>query len=185
MSGPDAAGPPAGVWVHPAVGVGRSSIAGEGLVAGGDIDAGTVVIRLGGRLVTSSELDALLAETAAAADDRAGYVDTITVDDDCHLVLPPGTLAHWANHSCDPNLWHVGPYEIATRRPVQAGDELTLDYGTNSGAAGFRMRCTCGSPICRGVVTSEDWRRRDLQERYRGHWTPALDARILRRDASR
>jgi hypothetical protein len=154
----------------------RSSIAGDGLVAGADIDAGTVVVRLGGRLVTSAELDALLAPPARG--DPAGYVDTITVYEDRHLVLPPRTLAHWVNHSCDPNLWHVGPYEIAARRRIHAGEELTLDYGTNSGAAGFRMPCACGSPICRKVVTSDDWRRPDLQERYRGHWTPALAARI-------
>lgn len=169
------ADPPPDVWVHPGVAIGPSSIAGAGLVAGVGLDAGIVVIRLGGRLVTSTELDALLVHQPD------GYVDTITVADDRHLVLPPGTLAHWANHSCDPNLWHAGPYEIVTRRPVRPGDELTLDYGTNSGAPGFRMRCTCGSPMCRAVVTSEDWRRPDLQDRYGGHWTPALRARIVRR----
>lgn len=90
----------------------------------------------------------------------------------------PGTAAHWCNHSCDPNLWHVGPYEIAARRPIGAGEELTVDYATNSGASGFRMRCRCGSPRCRGEITSDDWQRPDLQARYRGHWTPALQARI-------
>jgi hypothetical protein len=27
-----------------------------------------------------------------------------------HLVLPPDTLIHYGNHSCDPTMWHVGPY---------------------------------------------------------------------------
>ena len=40
------------------------------------------------------------------------------------------------------------------------------------------MRCDCGAADCRGVVTSEDWRRPDLQARYAGHWVPALAARI-------
>jgi hypothetical protein len=72
----------------------------------------------------------------------------------------------------------VGPYEIAARRPIRAGDELTVDYATHSGAAGFRMPCRCGSAGCRGEVTSDDWRRPDLQARYRSHWTPMLAARI-------
>ena len=55
-------------------------------------------------------------------------------------------------------MWHVGPYEIATRRAVGVGDELTIDYGTQSGAAGFAIACSSGSPICRGVVSSDDWR---------------------------
>ena len=33
---------------------------------------------------------------------------------------------------------------------------------------------TCGSPLCRGVVTGEDWRRPELQARYGDHWIPAL-----------
>jgi uncharacterized protein len=168
--------PPAGVWVHPGVDAGRSAIEGDGLFARQHIDAGAVVVRLGGRLVSSTELDLLLAR--ASAEPGGGYVDTVTVYDDGHLVLPRDTAAHWCNHSCDPNLWHVGPYDIAARRPIRAGDELTIDYGTNSGAAGFRMPCRCGSPGCRGEVTSNDWRRCDLQDRYRGHWTPALQSRI-------
>jgi len=171
-----AAGPPAAVWVHPGLGRGRSRIDGDGLFARQDLDAGLLVVRLGGRLVSSSELEALL----AAVDPNDRYVDTITVDDDAHLVLPAGTAAHWCNHGCDPNLWHTGPYDIATRRPVRAGDELILDYGTNSGAAGFRMPCRCASPGCRGEVTSDDWRRPELQARYQGHWTPVLQSRIDR-----
>jgi predicted kinase len=168
--------PPAAVWVHPDIARDRSAIDADGLFARQDLDAGAVVIRLGGRLVSSTELDVLLSH--AAADSHGGHVDTITVYDDAHLVLPPRTAAHWCNHSCDPNLWHVGPYEIAARRPIRAGDELTIDYATHSGAAGFRMRCRCGSPGCRGEITSDDWQQPDLQDRYRGHWTPALQSRI-------
>ena len=169
--------PPTTVWVHPGVVRDRSAIdGGDGLFARQDFDVGLVVVRLGGRLVSSTELDVLLAH--AAAEPIGGYVDTITVDDGAHLVLPPATAAHWCNHSCDPNLWHVGPYEVTARWPIRAGEELTIDYATHSGAAGFRMRCQCGSFDCRGEITSNDWQRLDLQTRYQGHWTPALQTRI-------
>ena len=105
-------------------------------------------------------------------------MDTISIDEDVHLVLPPATLAHFGNHSCEPNLWHDGPFNLVARRDIGAGEELTLDYGTNSGADGFTMQCDCGVPRCRGQVTSEDWRLPDLQLRYEGHWTPALQRRI-------
>jgi len=42
------------------------------------------------------------------------------------------------------------------------------------------MECRCGSPLCRGVITGDDWRRTDLQARYRGHFSPFIDARIAR-----
>ncbi|HLM62655.1 MAG TPA: SET domain-containing protein-lysine N-methyltransferase [Acidimicrobiales bacterium] len=170
--------PPRVVRVHPSVTVGRSTIAGDGLFARDHLCVGTIVLRLGGRLVSSTELAALL--EAATADAGTGYVDTITVYEDRHLVLPPRTLAHWCNHSCDPNLWHVGPYEIAARKAIRPGEELTVDYGTHSGAPGFRMRCSCGSAGCRREISGDDWRRPGLQERYGGHWTPALQCRIDR-----
>lgn len=116
--------------------------------------------------------------SAAIADPALPYVDTITIYADAHLVLPSDTPIHFGNHSCDPTLWHVGPYELATRNDVRAGEEATIDYGTQSGAAGFRMTCTCGSAGCRRVVTSDDWRLPELQGRYAGHWVPALQQRI-------
>lgn len=168
--------PPDGVWVDPRIEVRESAIEGRGLFAVSPITAGEVVVRVGGRLVSSRELDELIAY--AVATPGAAYVDSLTVDEDCHLVLPPGTTAHFANHSCDPTLWHVSAYELAPRRDVDAGDELTVDYGTNSGAAGFSMACRCGSAMCRSVVTSDDWRLRALRERYGDHWTPVLLRRI-------
>ena len=69
-------------------------------------------------------------------------MDTIALSDDIHLVLPAGTAAHFANHSCDPNLSRSGTYELATRRAVAAGDELTVDYATLSDDPEFTMTCT-------------------------------------------
>jgi SET domain-containing protein len=168
--------PPAQVWVDPRLTVRRSVIDGDGLFATDDIVAGTIVLRLGGRIVSTAELDEFIAATYADA--SAAYVDTITVDDDRHLVFPPGTAAHFVNHCCEPNLWHVGPYAVSARRDIRSGEEVTVDYGSNSGAPGFVMVCCCGSHVCRGEVSSNDWRIPELQARYRGHWVPALEDRI-------
>jgi hypothetical protein len=160
-------------WVHEAVIVDDSPVDGRGMFTNAPLGAGTVVLRLGGRLVTTAELDELL-------ESSEGYVDTLTVFEDTHLVLPSVTTVHYGNHSCDPTLWHVGPYEIATRAPLEAGDELTIDYATHTGISSFLMRCRCGTDSCRGTVTGADWQRPDLQVRYAGHWVPALEERISR-----
>jgi SET domain-containing protein len=159
--------PPASVWAHPDVTVGPSPIEGRGLFAAADVPPGTLVLRLGGRVVGSADL---VHRIAAADAGWTPYVDTITVGDDRHLVLPAGSAAHFANHSCDPTLWHDGPYRLVARRAVAAGEELTVDYGTDSGAAGFAMACACGSAACRGRVTGDDWRRPELRARYAGHF---------------
>jgi hypothetical protein len=132
------------------------------------------VVRLGGRLVTTDELHALF-ETAAASDE---YIDTFAVGDDLHLVLPTRTAAHYGNHSCDPTMWPVSAFELATSRPIITGEELTIDYGLISDDDDFGMACACGSVGCRGIVSGADWRRVDLQARYKGHWPPGLQRRI-------
>ncbi|WP_344221766.1 GNAT family N-acetyltransferase [Kribbella sancticallisti] len=153
-------------WGHPHLEVGDSGIAGKGLFASAAIKQGEVVSVLAGRKVTTAELEELLEHPP---------VDTITLDDDEHLVLPndPRPAIAYGNHSCDPNLWWIDAVTLAARRGIAAGEEITSDYGTSTGTD-FEMACSCGSPLCRGVVTGEDWKRDDLQARYGDHWIPAL-----------
>ncbi len=132
-------------WVHSELEVRPSSIHDSGLFARNPIAADTVVIELGGRLVGTDELMALVSAATV-------YVDSVTVDDDLHLVLPPNTAVHFANHSCEPNLEVIDRYLFATRRPIAADEELTIDYATISGAPGHLVACHCGSATCRGTV---------------------------------
>ena len=130
--------------LHPDAVVAESAIAGRGLFARAPIPAGTVVSRLGGRLVDDAELARVLRGPS--------YVDTVAVGAGRHVVLPPGTPNGLGNHSCDPNLEWTGPLALTTRRDVAADEELTNDYAVVSGD-GFTMPCACGSPLCRGAVT--------------------------------
>ena len=165
---------PSDVWVHPAAAVRPSPIAGRGLFIDADVVAGTPLVRFGGRTVSTARLHRLF----AAATAHGTYVDTIAVDDDTHLVLPTGTLAHYANHSCDPTMWLGGPRELVARRDLAVGTELTSDYGVISDDPSFRMDCHCGTPACRRVVTGSDWRRPELRALHAGRWPPGLQRRI-------
>jgi uncharacterized protein len=51
--------PPSEVWVDRRATVGRSAIEGDGLFATDAVTAGTILIRLAGRLVSSAELSEL------------------------------------------------------------------------------------------------------------------------------
>jgi ribosomal protein S18 acetylase RimI-like enzyme len=153
-------------WGHPYLQVKESGIAGQGLFAREPIREGEVISVLAGRKVSTAELRALLEHPP---------VDTITLDDDEHLVLPndPRPVIAYGNHSCDPNTWWTDAVTLQARRDIGEGDEITSDYGTSTGTD-FEMACGCGSPLCRGTVTGEDWRHEDLQARYGEHWIPAL-----------
>jgi hypothetical protein len=172
----DVPAPEPDCWLGPEVVVRPSPISGDGLFTLAPILAGTVVSRLGGRLVSWDELQGLFAR-AARQPDRP-YIDAIAVTEDRHLVLPPGGANGKGNHSCDPNLWWVGAYDLVARRDIAAGEELTCDYATCTTDAEFRMPCRCGTSDCRGAVTGNDWRLAELRHRYRDHWVPVLAARI-------
>jgi len=151
-------------WLHPCVEVRPSLIAGVGLFARENLSMGTVISRLGGHLVSTGDMRDLLARASS-------YVDTIQVGPDRHLVLPPDTPNGKGNHSCDPNLWWSDPYVLEARRDIAADEELTNDYATSTLTPEFVMDCSCGSPMCRGTVSGDDWRLLDLQLRYGNHWT--------------
>ena len=162
---------PAESWVHPDTAVQLSRIAGRGLFASAPVAAGTVVCRLGGRLVSTAELKALF-ETSDA------YVDSIVVDVDVHLLLPAGDLAHFTNHSCEPNLGWADEYTLVALRDIAAGDELTDDYATSTADPAFVLMCHCETYRCRQVIEGTDWQIPQLQQRYAGHWVPYLQRLI-------
>ncbi|PZR91524.1 MAG: SET domain-containing protein-lysine N-methyltransferase [Candidatus Nephthysia bennettiae] len=155
--------------------VGPSDIAGSGLFATEPIAAGTRVSRVGGRLVGSAELYSLIDRAGSAP---LGYVDSIVVYDDVHLVLAPSSMNRFGNHSCDPNLGWLDSFTLCAMRDIAAAEELTNDYATSTANPAFLLRCHCGSARCRGMVAGDDWRISELQRRYDGYWVPTLQHRI-------
>ena len=163
-------------WLHPAVEVSRSPIEGLGLFARAALRAGEVVARLGGTVVDEEELRRMLNERAV--DRSLPYVDTISLNNNRHLVLPSGNLVRFGNHSCDPNLWWLDSLTLGARRDIEAGEEVTTDYATSTAMSDFRMTCSCGTKNCRRVITGDDWKLEALRASYGAHWTAALLARF-------
>lgn len=172
--------PAADCWLHPGVAVRESPIDGYGLFATVPISAGEAVSRLGGRLVTDDEMEAIFRMSD-------GYIDTISIEENVNLVLPPRRPSGYGNHSCDPNLWWSDAYTLVAMRDIEPGEELVNDYGTSTADPHWAMECSCGAESCRGVVTGDDWRRHDLRDRYGTHWAPVLAKRIeaARREGER
>ena len=87
------------------------------------------------------------------------------------------------NHSCDPNCGFKGQLFLVALRDIEAGEEVTFDYAmvvsrsVHSDIV-FEMACHCGAPLCRRLITEDDWMRPDLQRRYRGHFSQYLQDKI-------
>ena len=158
-------------WLDPRLVVRPSAIHGLGLFAALAIPSDEVVMILGGDTLTDEEVRALIS--------RGTRYDGIVLNQNVNLRIQP---SDWAgihgNHSCDPNLWMSGLVEISTLRDLAEGEEAVADYSSYTMSPDWSMACSCGSPLCRGVVTGDDWRRLDLQDRYAGHFAPAIARRI-------
>ncbi len=64
-----------------------------------------------------------------------------------------GSGAEIINHSCDPNLYACifkGHILYMSKRIIEAGEELTVDYRFSDKIG--KVRCRCGSPHCRGTI---------------------------------
>lgn len=59
------------------------------------------------------------------------------------------------NHACDPNAWLDG-LDLVARRPIAAGEEITVDYATFYNEAMPDFACACGASSCRETVRGTD-----------------------------
>ena len=162
-----------------------SSIEGAGCFAVLLIRTGRLVERWEGERVTRAELQRIVDDgkyysaVAVGEDEHLLFnvVDPASVDDD----LNEGSGTGGFNHSCDSNLWLQDAVTIVARRDIAAGEELTLDYTLVSSDPAWTMSpCNCGSRLCRGTVTGNDWQLPKLQRRYAGHYSPFLNHRIAK-----
>ena len=83
----------------------------------------------------------------------------------------------FSNHSCEPNIGVQGQIIFVAMRDIQVGEELTHDWATTDDEE-YEMACNCGAVNCRKVITGQDWRRKDLQEKYRGYMSWYLEEKI-------
>jgi uncharacterized protein len=149
-----------------------TAVAGRGTHALVDIAAGEVVVAFGGHVVDGEVFGALPALRRSLS---------IQVADDLYLVGPEQPDPHdMVNHSCDPNCGILGSIILVAIRPIAAGEEVTYDYAMSDGSPYDEFLCTCGTALCRGRITGDDWSRPDLIERYRGSYSAYLQARIDR-----
>jgi hypothetical protein len=154
----------------------KSGIEGRGLFAKDDITAGEVVVVKGGYVLTKAQRDEIGRELGPSE---------IQISED--LFIGPttarqreGGMMH-LNHSCEPNLGLQGQIVYVALRDIARDEELTFDYAMTDDEP-IEMKCRCGRPSCRGVITGRDWQKPEIQAKYDGYFSWFIQRRI---DAAR
>jgi SET domain-containing protein len=160
-------------WVSPKLVSGQSEIEGTGVFATETIAKGERLMEFGGEMISYQQVE--------SGDYRIPSI--WPVDQDTFIALPnsdPHTsLDEYLNHSCDANTWLSDEVTLIARRDIAPGEEITLDQGTWNIEEAYiedGTPCTCRAAHCRGMLTEEDWKRNDVQERYAGHFHPLVAA---------
>jgi SET domain-containing protein len=124
--------------------VGRSRIQGRGLFALAEVAARRKLGELGGELITQRE--------ARRRARGARCVKIVEFGDGTALdATRLGGPFGYVNHSCEPNAYmrlYRGRVEFYALRRIEAGEEITCDYGETHHDG--QLNCRCGSVKCRG-----------------------------------
>src|SRR5262245_53881696 len=159
-------------YLSPKTRVKQSGIAGRGLYAIAPLVRDEIVSVKGGHLIDRATLDQNKAVVNAADVQIAEnlFIAPLTEDEFESVMM-------FLNHSCEPNVGVQGQIVFVAMRDVAAGEELTVDYGTIDDDD-ETMACRCGAATCRGTITGQDWRRRDLQLKYGDYFAWHLRRRM-------
>ena len=78
-------------------------------------------------------------------------------------------LARYINHSCDPNCGIKRLNRVVAMCTIKKGEQITWDYEMTEKNRWWRLRCRCGSKICRNVIGNYENMPKATRAKYRGY----------------
>jgi len=172
-------------WINPKLALRETGKHGKGLFARENIRKDELLSVFGGYIMTRRE-EELLPEDYNDTGIQISEELVMTVRERSEL-----SAADFINHSCSPNAGIKGQIFLVAMKPIRGG-EVTFDYGMvlyrGKGVTPYNLVCHCGARNCRGVVTDNDWKLPELQQRYDGYFSWYLQEkidRLKRRNANR
>jgi uncharacterized protein len=81
--------------------------------------------------------------------------------------------ANYWNHSCEPNCLPAGTDTWIAARDITKDEELTIDYCTfDCNIYNCIDVCNCGAKSCRVKITGQDYRNKEMQQKYKDNFLP-------------
>ena len=158
-------------WTNPKAKPFKSLKNGTGLIAAQNISKGEIIQVVGGLVLSRIDIHEY--------QERIGHIG-IQFHDDFWLV--PASMEEInetgaLNHSCEPNTGFEGSNIYVAIHDIAAGEEICVDYAFME--TEFKaFDCRCGSPGCRKTITKDDWKIREIQEKYGNYFSFYLKKNI-------
>ena len=168
-------------WMSPKIEVRSTPDEGVGTFVSEPIKKGEVVIIQGGRIVSEEALE--------RPEYEPYWYHCFQVEQDAYIC--PIELERESadgvfnvNHSCEPTCGFRGQITLISLHDLAVGDQITFDYVMtdvdSTGNEWEDMTCLCGTKSFRKIVGGSDWKIKELQERYKGYFSPYVQELIDR-----
>lgn len=161
-------------WVNPKLELKTSVKSGQGHFAKVPLKKDEPLVCWAGRIIHKNQLSTL-------SQDEYDFI--LQVDDEffqAPFMHPYHEPADFINHSCSPNAGFGGsPITLVAIRDIAADEEITFDYCMDT-SYDMDFECQCGSENCRHRVTGNDWKQKELQEKYKFYFSPYLWRKIYK-----
>ncbi len=135
--------------------VGKSKIAGRGILALEDIKKGEFIIALEGQPIYRNY------KSKSEFRHEQTWIPV-----GLHRWIKPKNPFKFLNHSCDPSAGFMTPRRIYAMRDLKKGDEITVDYSTIEYVTMWDMPCHCKAHNCRKVVRSIQFLPKQVYKTY-------------------
>ncbi len=158
-------------WVNSKAASENSKLHGLGVFAKEEIKKGELICILGGVIVPSSEIKEYWGKMSHVG---------IQIHEDFFMV--PTTREELEqngvfNHSCEPNIGFLEDIQFVAIKDIQPGEELVFDYAFSETLMD-PFECKCESDKCRKTITSNDWKIKEIQTKYKKYFSPYLRRKI-------
>jgi hypothetical protein len=60
-------------------------------------------------------------------------------------------------------------FKVVAMRDIAKGEQITWDYEMTEMNPTWRMRCRCGSPLCRKIIGHHKRMPKKIREKYKGY----------------
>ncbi len=145
---------------------------GKGVFATEKIMRNEIVAIKAGHIVTAKQLSTIKPPPGdyALQIHDGFYITPVSADE-------VDAMTVFINHSCDPNTGFAGQIIYVAMRDIEPDEEICHDYAMER-SDNYSLVCNCQSPYCRHVISGDDWKNAELQERYGNYFSSYILEKI-------
>ena len=113
----------------------------------------------------------------------SGVIDSYHPIDDYYFIAAKNAkeekqIKLYINHSCLPNCGLRGEITFVAMRDIEKNEQLSIDYAFLDNEK-YSFKCECRENCCRSIITGEDWKIKELQDRYFEYFAEYLKQKII------